>query len=67
MLRKEGAAWRELKLGTGPSWSFYSITTWIDVIGCLQPPRYAETNAGMSDDLTSAELLIKTSGAEPRV
>lgn len=66
-LRKEEAAWRELKLGTGPSCSFYSITTWIDVIGCLQPPRYAEANPGMSDDLTSAELLRKTNGAEPGV
>lgn len=56
-----------LRLGTGPSWSFYSINTWIDVIGCLQPPRYAEMNPEMSDDLISAERLIKANGVEPGV
>lgn len=36
----------------------------MDVIGCLQRPRYAENNPEMSNDLTSAELLTKTTGAE---
>lgn len=42
----------------------YSITTWIDILGCLQHPRYAENNPEMSYDLTSAEILIKANGAE---
>lgn len=36
----------------------------MEVIGCLQHPRHAENNPEMPYDLTSAELLIKTNGAE---